>query len=369
LALSACQLAIALVPEGWSGLVRPWTAPNLVYAWSARRVKEPALFLERFEHVYRRLDLHSKSHPPGATLLAYWTQNHSRPASKENVVRLFLLASANVPLVYFLGRSMFDRRRAALGAAAVGAMPTAVTLGTFSQDAVYAVVFSAYLLLVWALGRGPRLVLYGASAGIVLFALTMLTFSWTIAAAGAGLFLLLDGRRSRASAGSVAARLIVPPLVALLCHLGVWRFTGFDYLDSFFRSWSFHRGFYPLRSSWEWTLALAGSQAEILLGLGPLAASAFVVGIGGRAGGGAHSPAYALLWSILFAYSLAIFFGPNPLKFEAARSWYWITTIGALVAADRIVTTAGKDDRPLLLAPAASLVTTAALLLVLDFGV
>ncbi|MGH7818807.1 MAG: hypothetical protein ACREQ9_03465, partial [Candidatus Binatia bacterium] len=206
--LTAAQLAVALVPEGWSGLVRPWTAPNLVYAWSARRVKEPRFFLETFEHVYRRLDLHSKSHPPGATLLAYWSQNHSRPASRENVLRLLLLGSVNVPLAFALAWSMFgESRRATVAAALVGASPTAVSLGTFSQDGVYAVFFTAYLAVVWLLARTRRIAATAVAAGALLFALTMLTFSWTIAAAGGALFLLIEGRRRREPVRAVATRL------------------------------------------------------------------------------------------------------------------------------------------------------------------
>jgi len=367
-ALAGAQLAISLAPEGWRGVLLPWTDHSTVYVSAARTVEDPVLFVRDFTSFQPALALHGRTHPPGATLLSYWTQDLVDPATPWNVMGLLLLANLNVLVLYLLGRELLPAPRGAVAAAALaGAMPAAVAYNTFSLDPVYSVLFSLYLLLTWKASQGKSVPAWSAAGGGVLFVLSMLTFSWSIVALAAALFLFLSNLRE----GRTPARSVflagLPPLAALLPHLAL-RVWGFDYLTAYRQAYAYHIRFYRFDNAHDWWIALIGGQVEFLMGAGPLAAAAAMVycrkGLFRRGGDG-----LALLTGcVLFAYSLPLLLGPNPLKMETARSWYWVYTV-VLLAAGKVLLGAGSEGpRLVLFAAALSLGCALGLNLFLNFG-
>lgn len=368
--LLTAQLTILLAPRGWEGATLPWRKPGKVYAWDARRVD--ALggslgFLARYDEVQPRQTVHARSHPPGATLLAHWLLDTRQPDARMNVVRSLLLQSLNVPVLYLLGRSFFNAR-AGLAAAALGAAaPAAAAYGGYSQDTAYAVLFNLYLLLSWAIARSRGAPWLSLSAGVVLFALSMLTFSWSIVAAAGFAFVAISRFRRAAPPGRALTDLVLPPAMLLLLHLVVAFGTGFDYLTSYRQAYAFHVGFYPFAGPSDWVKALIGGQLDLLWGMGPLVAGVFLAALPGAAREPGR-PLHLLLWSVLGCYGIAILFGPNPLKLETARCWYWVTTVAVLVAAGRLMASDG-GTRPVVLAAGASLATSLISLAYFNFGI
>lgn len=368
IALAGAQLAISLAPEGWEGVLLPWTDHSTVYVYAARSVEDPVLFVRDFTSVQPTLALHGRTHPPGATLLSYWTQDLVDPAVPWNVIGLLLLANLNVLVLYLLGLKILPAPRGAVTAAALaGAMPAAVAYHTFSLDPVYSVLFSLYLLLTWKTSQGRNVPAWSAAGGGVLFLLSMMTFSWSIVALAAALFLFLGNLRK----GRTPARSIflagLPPLAALMPHLAL-RAWGFDYLTAYRQAYAYHIRFYRFDNAHDWWIALIGGQVEFLLGAGPLAAAAFVVycrkDLIRRDGDG-----LALLTGcVLFAYSLPLLLGPNPLKMETARSWYWVYTVVVLAAGKVLLGEGSAGPRLVLLAAALSLGCALGLNLFLNFG-
>jgi hypothetical protein len=114
-------------------------------------------------------------------------------------------------------------------------------------------------------------------------------------------------------------------------------------------------------------LALIASPFDLLIGLGPIAAMAAVVALG-RGGRGLAQPLRLFAAAVLVAYTLPLLFGPGSMKFETARTWYWLLPTLAMVAAAELDRRHPADHRPVLFAAAASAGTAIVLLCLFNFG-
>jgi hypothetical protein len=371
-ALVGAQLAVALAPRGWHGLVLPWTAEGKGYAWAARRVERAGgtvPFLRDYHVIQPLQPVHARSHPPGATLLSRWTQNWKTPGVPGNVLRLLLLSSLNLPLVYLLALRALGRERAAVAAAALfGVMPAAAAYGTYSQDTFYSLFFGVYLLLSWRIAHRENSLPTAAAAGVVLYCLSMLTFSWSIAAAACFSFVFLTHRTRGVPLRRSILPLCLPPLVMLLLHALTLLLTDFSYYASYREAYVFHSRYYPFAGARDWVLAFVGGQLELLWAMGPLVASAFLAALVLMIRRREREPFHLLFWPLLACYGVAVIFGPNPLKLETARCWYWILPFPVIAAAGYLDAISPGDDRPLLLAAGTSIAVTLLSLSFLNFG-
>ncbi|MFC1657219.1 hypothetical protein ACFL2P_01420 [Candidatus Moduliflexota bacterium] len=278
------------------------------------------------------------------------------------------MASLNLPLVYLFGRRTLSPRGALSAAVIFGVMPASIAYGTYSQDTLYALFFGLYLLLSWELGRRKHAPVIAVTAGAVLYLLSMITFSWSIAAGAAFLF-VLSSRLSRGiSLPGSALHLALPPLVLLFLHGITWAVFRFSYYSSYRESYAFHSRYYPFADGGEWLVALVGGQLELLWAMGPFVASAALVALGRRFLSERREPFSLLLWSVLLCYGTAVIFGPNPLKLETARCWFWVLPLPVMAAADYLDRTCPGDDRPILLATGTTAAVALLSLSFLNFG-
>jgi len=361
------QLAAAHVPHDWAGPLQPWKRSYKGYAREADRVESASAFMRRFTETQASMHLHPRTHPPGATLLSYWTQRTDKPAVRRNVFVQLGLSSLVIPATWAIARVLTDPRTAVLAAALVGLMPAAAALGTYSMDPVFAVVLNLGLLSAVRLARGGALVINGTMAGLAFFAGSMLQYSWPVVAAaavGAGIAI---GRMHGLSGRSIAHRLSVPILVLLAGHVACRYAFGFDYVEAFSNAWGFHHGFYRLRSIHDGILAVVASPFDLLIGLGPVAAVAAVIAVARR--GREFPDAFRVFaGAVLIAYGVPLFLGPGSMKFETARTWYWVLPTLAMLAAHELTRRHPRDNRPLAVAAAASAVAGMVLLCLFDFG-
>ena len=370
LLLAVCfgvNTAVALLPGEWPGVLYPWKLPYKVYAYSADRIESPARFMREFNEIHESLDLHARSHPPGAMLLSWWTKNTETPAVPENALVQLALASLLIPVTWALARELSSPRIAIAATAFVGLMPAAAWFGTFSLDPVFAVVLNLGLLFAARLAHGRRLITNATAAGATFAAASMLQFSWPVVAAAACLYGVAAGKANGLSARALAARALVPLLVLAGVHGVFMLVCGFDYIEAFATAWKFHHGFYRLRTLHDAALAVIASPSDLLMGAGPLAAAAAVAAIG-RGGRGLASSVRLFAAAVLVAYGLPLLFGPGSMKFETARTWNWVLPTVAILAAAELDRRHPIDDRPFLFTAAASVLTAAVLLCLFNFG-
>jgi hypothetical protein len=360
-------LAIPLVPRGWTGVLQPWTAPGKVYAWAAQRVDRTGgvtAFLDDYDHVQRAQPVHARSHPPGATLASYWTQRIDPPVRKTNPLRLAFLSSFALPIVFAIGLELADRRRALAAAALFGTMPAAAVYSTYSHDPLFAVFLLLHLWASLRIARGSTGAGMLLVSGAALFAASMMTYAAAFTAAAAGCLAYAFG-----TPGAIRSRrwwraVTVPPIVAVALHLVLAVTTGFDYPASFLEAHRFHSAYYPFAGPADWTYALVGGQLEFLWGVGPVAGGIAVATLLGRA---APDPVLRFSLAVLVPYAVALLAGPNPLKLETARCWYWLAAVPAVLTGGRLLDAGG--DKPVLFVAASSIGIALVSILFLDFGV
>jgi hypothetical protein len=192
----------------------------------------------------------------------------------------------------------------------------------------------------------------------------MMTFAAAFTAAAAGcLVWAFRGARPILSR-EIVTRVAVPPLVALVLHGLLALATGFDLVAAFRESHEFHSAYYPFAGATDWLYAAVGGQLELAWGVGPAVWGIAVAALA-RSRFSDPSPRFAL--AVLAAYAVALAVGPNPLKLETARCWFWIATVPALLAADRILGEA--DARGVAAVAGSSILVGVASVAFLDFGV
>ena len=308
--VSRLALNLARVgPEAWyqPNVVRPASSGRLEYLAAMEELRMGiGPFLDDFAELVPILPLHVAGHPPGLVVTLDLLGFDSPEAMSALTIGVGALMS---PLVYALGRRLFDEQSARLAALLSVFVPTALLYGATAADALFATLAlgSAYLLL--AGGRA------GVAAGAALLAVSSF-FSYALLVVGGWAGLVRwrrDGIRSmlRAAAACGAALLALYGLLAL--------FTGFDVLASI--EATHDRYFEGVASIRPYFFYLFGSPAAFLVMLGPVAWYA------SRSLGSKEITAVAL------AAAIAVTVLVGYTKAETERIWIFFVPMACLAAA------------------------------------
>lgn len=326
--------------ENTQGPLAPWFEAGGTMLFCMPFAKTSELYLRDFENIQPRLKIsvHGISHPPLASLSLRWigfltgakglwgtlTTDRLRYA-----IALTLFSSLGILAVYALAMALFSDRRSALIAAALWmAKPAALSHNTFAQDGVYTVFFVLALVLTWHVvtAERPRWII-NLALGFCFAIITQLTFSWCIVTSIFAVFAVIEGRRRNWPRRDWALRLGLPLVVMTAVSAAFCLYYGFDYFEIYQTASEFVDGFYEFENGYQWFMALFGGQLAILLMMGTLVGSWFVVEILPRWLKTKLNSASRFGLSVLGIYFIPLLLGPACLKMETDRCWSWVTAI------------------------------------------
>lgn len=379
------HLAIACLPNAdWktedgrhSSLLTSWNQIGSTMLYAVPHVQNSRDYFRRFLDIQPRLrqTIHALSHPPAASLSLYWIGKAMGVQGRDirlpdvrlrYTVGLTAFGALNILVLFLLGRSLFGARTGFHAAVLWTTAPAVAAYATFAQDSLYAVFFNLALWLGWqTVTAGKRPVPWGVLLGMVFFAMTLLSYSWTLMTTLFALFALATGLRQRWPLREYVLRLILPLAVMTLLAGGFLLFHRLDYWAMYQYSSRFVNEWYPFTGAYQWIMAFLGGQIDLWLLLGSVTASALAVLLARFRWKRLRDPRVTYLAIILGVFALPLLFGPNCLKMEAARCWLWVATLPLLFAARLL------HRMPRLFvygAPAVSVLTYAAMRLFLDFA-
>jgi hypothetical protein len=297
----------------------------------------------------------------------------TEPVRLRYAIGLCLFGCLNVFLLYLLGSRLFGSRSTGLAAAALWAVtPTTLAYATFAQDTFYNVFFTAALWLTWETATAERRAwLPGLALGCVFFVMTMTNYSWCIATTIFAVFIGLCAWRSRWNLGEIALRFVLPlALMTVLLGATLWHYR-LNYLNAYRVSSAYVDEWYRFTGPYQWIMALVGGQLEMLLMMGSVAGSAFLLYIGRRAAAPdtreSNLSPYVFVLVILAVYAIPILIGPNCLKMETSRCWNWVLSV-PVAAAAHVLTTRSRARLYLAVALSVSAFSFACMRLFLDFA-
>lgn len=211
--------------------------------------------MENYDRLVSTLPAHAAGHPPGMLVLIDWLGI----SSPEGLAALTIgVGAIATPVLYALGRRLFDEGTARIAALLFVFVPTSLLYGATSADAMF--VTLALIAVVLLLSRRWAVVV----AGSVALALASF-FSYALLAAGGWAGLVRwrrDGFKSMFGTAALCAG-------ALIIFYGVLALTtGFDVLAAIrATNERYHDGIANVRPYAFW---LFGSPAAFLLMLGPV---------------------------------------------------------------------------------------------------
>jgi hypothetical protein len=296
-------------PEAWylPNVVRPASSGRLEYLAAMRELRMGiGPFLDRFAELVPTLPLHVAGHPPGLVLLLDVSGLDSAEAMSALTITV---GAAATPLLYLLGRRLFDEQTARVAALLSVFVPTALVYGATTADALFATLalLSAYFLLSL---RRSEVLLGAALVPVAAF----FSYALPVVAGWAGIVRWRrDGLRSMlfAALACGAALVVFFGLLALL--------TGFDVLASI--QATHERYFKGVASIRPYAFYFFGSPAAFLVMLGPVAWYA------SRSLGSREITALALAAAIFVTVLVGY------TKAETERIWIFLVPMACLAAA------------------------------------
>ena len=352
---AACLPAGAgLKTEAKGSLLSCWQAHSTML-YAVPYVVSPSAYLRDFISLqpHLRKTIHALSHPPGASLSMYWIGKLAG-AERKNIrldstriryaVGLTAFSGLSLFTMYFLGRVLFRSHRT--GAATAGlwlCAPSVIAYNTFAQDGAYAVFFIASLLQIWNVVTNERTnVVYIVLLGINFFILTMLNYSWCIVTTIFVVFLLFVAVQRRWSIRDYLWRGVVPLGIMTVLAASVMAIYRLNYWTMYVNSREYVDLWYRFENTYQHVTAFIGGQLDILLMLGSVTVSAFLVTILGLRRTGIKQTRVVFLLVIIGISALPILFGPSCLRMETARCWNWVTAVPLAFAAHKLL----SMDRP-----------------------
>jgi hypothetical protein len=296
-------------PEAWyhPNVVRPASSGRLEYLAALEELKSGVgPFLDSFAELVPTLPLHVAGHPPGLVVLLDLVGLETPEAMSALTIVVGALLS---PLVYLLGRRLFDEQSARLAGLLSVFVPTALLYGATAADALFATMALASACLLLARRRAAVI------AGAILLAVSSF-FSYALLVAG-GWAGIVRWRRDGWREMVFAALACGAALVALYALLAV--ITGFDVLASI--QATHDRYFQGVASIRPYLFYFFGSPAAFLVMLGPVAWYA------SRSLGSREITAVALAVAILVTVLVGY------TKAETERIWIFFIPMACLAAA------------------------------------
>lgn len=304
-------------PDEWSQIyvIVPGEAGRLEYLSALPDLKSGlGPFLDNFASLVPTLPVHAAGHPPGLLVVIDWLGITSPGGLAALTIGVGAIAT---PILYMLGRQLFDEKTARIAALLFVFVPTSLLYGATSADALF--VTLALLAATLLLSRRMWVVVAGALA----LALASF-FSYALLAAGGWAGLVRwrrDGFKSMLTAALLCA-------TALILFYGILAMTtGFDVLAAIeATNHRYHDGIANVRPYFFWVF---GSPAAFLIMLGPVAWFA------------SKSLARREITAVSLAAIIVVTALIGYTKAETERIWFFLVPLACLAAAralpDRLV--------------------------------
>lgn len=296
-------------PEAWYSVynVRPVSEGRLEYLGAMTELRDGiGSFLDNFAELVPTLPLHVAGHPPGlvVTLDFFGLETPGAMAALTIVV-----GAAATPVLYALGRRLFDETTARLAGLLFVFVPSALLYGATSADSLFATLGLLAVLFMLSARRGVMFL-----GTIALAVASFFSYALLAVAGWAG---LVKWRRDGFIAMARLALLCAAVLIAFYGLLAL--VTGFDVITAVQATDDrYYKGVASARPYLFWFF---GSPAAFLVMLGPVAWFA------SRSLGSREITALALAAVIL----VAVIGGYT--KAETERIWLFLVPLACLTAA------------------------------------
>jgi hypothetical protein len=296
-------------PEEWHHvfIVRPLSSGRLEYLAAMTELRMGVgPFLDRFAEMVPTLPLHVAGHPPGLVLML---DIFGLETPQSMAALTIVVGAALSPVLYLLGRGLYDEGTARLAALLSVFVPTMLLYGATSADSLFATVA---LLPVLGLLSHRRSAVVAGAFGLAIA--SFFSYALLIAGGWAGLVRWRrDGTKSMIGVAMLCA-------LALLVFYGLFfLLAGFDVVSAIEAT---HDRYYKgIASERPYLFWFFGSTAAFLFMLGPVAWYA------SRSLGSREITAVALAAAIL----ITVVFGYT--KAETERIWMFLVPMACLAAA------------------------------------
>jgi len=296
-------------PEEWyhSYIVRPLSSGRLEYLAAMKELKMGVgPFLNNFAELVPTLPLHVAGHPPGLVLVL---DVFGLETPQAMAALTIVIGAAATPVLYLIGRQLYDERTARVAALLFVFVPTALLYGATSPDSLFLTL--ALVAVFGLLSRRPVTVIFGA---FMLAFASFFSYALLVAGGWAGLVRWRrDGFRSMLVVATLCG-------LALLVFYGLFALvTGFDVIGAIEATHDrYYKGIAGVRPYLFWFF---GSPAAFLFMLGPVAWYAC------RSLGSREITALALAAAIF----ITVLFGYT--KAETERIWIFLVPMACIAAA------------------------------------
>ncbi len=339
------------MPGGTGSLVKPWFNAAATMYYDIRVITGGRHYLGHFAEYQPRLQMHARSHPPGASLSLWligriFSLDAREPSRHVYTIGLAILATLNLLLMYALGRAIVGTPAGGWFSAGLWATsPAAIYYDIFAMDAFYLLFFNAILLLALRLAtRRPETTHTGEDLllGVLFTILAMLSYSWCIVTAVVALFLVVAGRRDGLPPAATLLRPARPLAWFALFWFGLLLLLRLNYWEIYRNASAFVSQFYHYRTVTQWATHLVAGQWTLYLMMGSLTCACFVAFLREAIRRRAMTRPLLLYLCTAGVTLIPILVIPA-LKNEAPRIWNWVTTLPLVFAASWILSRKRPD--------------------------
>lgn len=141
------SLSTAMIREGSYSIYEPFTRVHWEYTGNLSLIKNPSSFLHDYDRLNLQLAEHSKTHPPGYTIILYILQKTFRVDFLWLAILVVITGGLFVFPVYYFLREFFTEEQVKQGLPLLIFFPNIVLMGVTSMDFVF--MFLVWLALVF----------------------------------------------------------------------------------------------------------------------------------------------------------------------------------------------------------------------------
>ena len=234
------SVSVASIREGFYGVYEPFTRAQWEYVGDLPLVKSASDFLNRYVSLEPFLAIHSRTHPPGYTLVLYFLQKYFHAGIPALSVLVVMLGGLTIfPLYYFL-KNFASEEEARRGIQLFIFIPSVVMMSATSMETVFLFFVWASISLIY-LGwrKGGAWPFLG---GVALYTALFSNFLF-ILLAPLFLMLALIAYQQGAEFKKLVLRSALAVLGFSICYFFIYVWTGYSIVQNFFAARSFQSNF------------------------------------------------------------------------------------------------------------------------------
>jgi hypothetical protein len=226
----AINAATAMIDNGPAAILTPFDRPGHEYFFDSLKIRSAISWLASYTAMLPSYGVHTRTHPPGATLFFYfiarWIAPGLAPAAWTAVA---VTATAVVPF-YLLARRLEGQFAATMLLGLYAVTPNLVLFGATSMDGVFltCIGWTIYFLIRAILEEKIALAIF---TGILAAISLMMTFATIVIAVPAAIFAIIQIAKTPAKFKPIATSLILIAAISASLLFTLFITTGFNWLD------------------------------------------------------------------------------------------------------------------------------------------